>query len=112
MTAIQQDVIIEQGATFQQLWELQNKDLTSGYTFLAKFRASHTAAAAVLTVTSFTVVKSGSHTHVTGTVSALVTAALDAPANGVYDLEATKTADGSVTREAEGSFYVTPESTK
>ena len=112
MPPVQQDVIIQQGATFAQLWELQNKDLTAGYSFAAKFRSSHTATTAVLTITSFTVAKVGSHTHVTSNVAAATTAALGAPANGVYDLESTQTSTGIVTREAEGSYYITPEATK
>ena len=115
MALVQQDVIIEQGATMQTLWEIQNKDLTTGYTFSAKFRSSHTATTASITLSSPTtlvVTREGSHTHVTANYSAALTAAISAPSNGVYDLEYTQTSTGVVTRAAEGSFYVTPEATR
>lgn len=117
MSAEQLDVVIEQGATFAQLWEIQNKDLTSGYTFEAKFRTSHAATATVLTLTNsggstLLISKSGSHTHVTSDVAFATTAALTAPSNGVYDLEYTQTSTGIKTRAFEGSYYITPEATR
>lgn len=116
MSAEQLDVVIEQGATFAQLWQIWNKDLTSGYTFQAKFRTSHAATATVLSLTSaggtLVITKSGSHTHCTASVVPATTAALDAPSNGVYDIEYTQTSTGIVTRAFEGSYYVTPEATK
>lgn len=117
MSAEQLDVVIEQGATFAHMWEIQNKDLTSGYTFEAKFRTSHAATSAVLTLTnsggsSLIVSKSGNHTHVTADLSFTATAALTAPSNGVYDLEYTQTSTQVRTRAFEGSYYVTPEATR
>jgi ABC-type uncharacterized transport system fused permease/ATPase subunit len=108
---IQQDILIEQGATMDVLWDL-NKDLSTGYTFAMKLRGQHGSSSVVLSVTTFSVAKVGSNTHVIPTVSHSTTAALAAPSMGVYDLEATKTSDGSVTREAEGSYYITPEATR
>ena len=112
MSAAQLDVIIEQGSDFVQLWEIQNKDLSSGYTFAAKFRTMHAAPTAILSLTTFTVAKSGNHTHVTCRVPAATTTTLTAPTMGVYDLEATQTSTGYVSREFEGSYYITPEATK
>lgn len=112
MSAAQLDVIIEQGSDFVQLWEIQNRDLSSGYTFAAKFRTMHAAPTAIISLTSFTVAKSGNHTHVTCRVPAATTAAIAAPGMGVYDLEATQTSTGYVSREFEGSYYITPEATR
>lgn len=116
MSAEQLDVVIEQGATFSQLWEIQNKDLTT-YTFTAQFRTSHAATSTVFTLTNsgaatLIVQKVGSHTHVTADLGFAATAALTAPMQGVYDIEYTN-AGGSVrTRAFEGSFYITPEATR
>jgi len=117
MSAEQLDVVIEQGATFSQLWEIQNKDLTSGYTFEAKFRTSHGASGTVLTLSnsgaaSLIVTKSGSHTHVTADVAPVSTALLSAPSNGVYDIEYLNTGSGVKVRAFEGSYYITPEATR
>lgn len=116
MSAEQLDVVIEQGATFAQLWEIQNKDLTSGYTFEAKFRTSHAATGTVLSLTSaggtLVITKSGSHTHCTASVVPATTAAIDAPSNGVYDIEYTQTSTGIKVRAFEGSYYITPEATR
>lgn len=116
MSAEQLDVVIEQGATFAQLWEIQNKDLTAGYTFEAKFRTSHPATSAVLTLTStggtLVITKSGNHTHCTASVVPATTAALEAPSNGVYDIEYTQTSTGIKVRAFEGSYYITPEATR
>ena len=115
MSAEQVDIVIEQGATFAHLWEILEKDLTSGYTFAAKLRPQHLSTTTVLSLTSPTtlvVTKSGSHTHVTASVSATSTAALNAPSRGIYDLEYTETSTGIVTRAFEGSYYITPEATK
>ena len=119
MSAEQIDVVIEQGATFGEVWQVLNKDLTSGYTFEAKFRTSHAASSAVLTLTStpsptvtLIVTKSGNHTHLTADVPYASTAALSAPSNGVYDIEQTQTSTGIRTRIFEGSYYITPEATR
>lgn len=118
MALVQQDVIIEQGATFQQLWEIDNKQLATGYTFSAKFRPSHSSSTVLFTLSStgspatLTVAHVGQHTHVTANYAASLTAAFGAPSDGVYDLEYTQTSTSVVTRAAEGSYYVTPESTR
>jgi len=115
MTATQEDVVLEQGATFNHYWEIQNKDLTSGYTFLAKVRTQH-AGTVVFTLSSgdasLTVAKVGSHSHVTANMIPASTAALAAPAMHVYDLEYTQTSTGIVTRAVEGSMFITPEATR
>lgn len=112
MSAQQQDILIEQGATTTILWELQNKSLETGYTFAAKLRGQHSSSAVILSLTSFTAAKVGPHTHVTAVIAKSTTEGLPAPYMGVYDLEATKTSDSTVTRESEGSFFVTPEATR
>jgi hypothetical protein len=112
MSASQLDVIIEQGSDFVQLWEIQDRDLSSGYTFAAKFRTMHAASSAILTITSFTVAKSGNHTHVSCRVAGATTAALAAPSMGVYDLESTQTSTGYIERQFEGSYFTTPEATR
>lgn len=116
MSAEQLDVVIEQGATFAQLWQILDKDLTTGYTWAATFRTSHAAAGTVLSLTSaggtLVITKSGSHTHCTASVAHATTAALDAPSNGVYDIEYTQTSTGIKVRAFEGSYYITPEATR
>ena len=115
MSAEQLDIIIEQGATFSQLWEIQNKDLTTGHTFAAKFRPQHASSTTVISLTSPTslvITKSGSHTHVTASLAATATDDLTAPSMGVYDLEYTNTSTTVVTRAFEGAYFVTPEATK
>lgn len=112
MAAEQLDIIIEQGANLAQLWEVHDRDLSTGYTFAAKLRTSHAASTVVLSITSFTVAKSGNHTHISCNVAAATTANLAAPSMGVYDLEATKTSDGTVLRVYEGSYFTTPEATR
>ena len=115
MALVQQDVIIEQGATFQQLWEIPNKDLTVGYTFAAKFRSSHSSSTVLFSLsspTTLTVAKVGAHTHVTANYAASLTQNFGAPSDGVYDLEYTQTSTSVVTRAAEGSYYVTPEANR
>lgn len=116
MAASQLDVVIEQGATFAEVWQILNKDLTTGYTWSAKFRPQHASSTTVLSLTSaggtLVVTKSGNHTHVTASVNPTTTAALTAPSRGVYDIEYTETATGIVTRAVEGSYYITPEATR
>ena len=111
MSATQLDLIIDQGTTFVQLFEILDRDLSTNHSFAMKVRKSH-AGDVVLTVSTFTVAKSGNHTHVTATVSSVTTAALSAPMSCVYDLEATNTVTSVVTREFEGSAFVTPEATR
>ena len=109
---IQQDILIQQGATTSITWQLLNKNASTGYTFSAKLRGQHASSTALLTLSSFTAVHDGNHTDVTATITSAASAALSAPMMGVYDMESTLTATGAVTREAEGSFYITPEATK
>lgn len=116
MSAEQLDVVIEQGATFAQLWQILDNDLTTGYTWAATFRTSHAATGTALALTSaggtLVITKSGNHTHCTASVVPATTAALDAPSNGVYDIEYTQTSTGIKVRAFEGSYYITPEATK
>ena len=114
MAASQLDILIEQGSTFAWVFEVQNKDLTTGYTWAMKIRNQH-AGAEVISLTSPTslvIAKSGNHTHATTSVSAATTATLSAPAMHVYVIEYTQTSTGTVTRAFEGSVFVTPEATK
>ena len=108
----QLDVIIDQGANFVQTWQIDNKQLATGYTFAAKFRPQHASTTTVLSITSFTAVHSGQHTLLSCNVAAATTANLPAPSQGVYDIEYTQTSNGAVTRAVEGTYYVTPEATK
>ena len=115
MAASQLDVIIEQGSTFTQLWQILDIDLVAaGATAQAKFRPSHASGTTVLTLSTangtLTLAKSGNHTHATANVADETTALLTAPSGGVYDLE--YTISGAVTRAFEGSYYVTPEATR
>jgi hypothetical protein len=110
--AQQLDVIIEQGANFVQTWQIDNKQLATGYSFLAKFRPQHASTTTVLTINTFTAVHSGQHTNLSCNVSASTTDDLPAPSQGVYDIEYTQTSTGAVTRAFEGTYYVTPEATK
>lgn len=116
MSASQLDVIIEQGSTFAEVWQILNNDLTTGYTWAAKFRPQHASLTTVLSLTSaggtLVITKSGNHTHVTASVNPATTSALTAPSRGVYDIEYTETATGIVTRAVEGSYFITPEATK
>lgn len=113
MSAEQLDVIIEQGATFAHLWNVLDVDLTVATAVRAQFRGTHQNPSTVLSLvspTTLTVTKVGNHSHVTADVSATTTAALVAPARGVYDLEYVLA--GVTVRAFEGSYYVTPEATK
>jgi len=116
MSAEQLDVVIEQGATFAQLWQILDKDLTAGYTFAATFRTGHAASGTVLALTSaggtLVITKSGNHTHCTANVTPATTEALSAPSSGVYDIEYTQTSTGIKVRAVEGSYYITPEATR
>jgi hypothetical protein len=108
----QLDVVIDQGANFVQTWQIDNKNLATGYTFLAKFRPQHASTTTVLTINTFTAVHNGQHTNLSCNVASATTAGLTAPSQGVYDIEYTQTSNGVVTRAFEGSYYVTPEATK
>jgi hypothetical protein len=110
--AQQEDIIIEQGANLAKTWQIDNKQLATGYTFLAKFRPQHASTTTVLSINTFTAAHVGQHTNITCNVAAATTAGISAPSQGVYDIEYTQTSTGIVTRAIEGSYYVTPEATK
>jgi len=113
--AEQLDIVIEQGATFSYVFQVLNKDLTTGYTWAVQGRSQHAAASTVFasgTNATIAATKSGNHTHATVTMSYAQTAALTAPASGVYDIEYLETSSGIKTRAFEGSFYIVPEATK
>lgn len=117
MTASQIDFAIEQGTTLAYVFQVLNKDLTTGYTWSAKGRYNHGVTTTVFTTSgtanaAISAAKSGNHTHATLAMTAAQTAALDAPGYGVYDIEYTETATGTVTRAFEGTFYITPEVTR
>lgn len=114
MTASQLDFVIEQGTTLSYVFQVLNKDLTTGYTWSAQGRTQHGAPSTVFaTGTNATIAasKSGSHTHATLTITYANTAQLAAPSYGVYDIEYLENATGIKTRAFEGTFYITPEAT-
>lgn len=114
--AARYDITIEQGATFTFDLEVQNINLTTGYTVRMQGRTSHAATATVFSLTNasgITLTHSGSgHSHIIPVISATATAAISAPMAGVYDIEYQETSTGIVTRILEGTFYVTPEVTR
>jgi hypothetical protein len=110
------DITIDQGATFVFDVQVNAINLASGYTARMQGRTSHAATSTVFNLTTanggIALTHTGSHSHITITMSALTTAALTAPMAGVYDIEYEQTSTGVVTRILEGSFYVTPEVTR
>ena len=110
MTATQADILIEQGATFTLTHNVGGN--YSAATASMKGRLSHAGSVVFnLSVGSgITAVHSGSTTTFTMTLSNTATAAISAPANGVYDFEVTLS--GVTTRHLEGAWYITPESSR
>ena len=107
------DIIIEQGATFVFDLQVNDINLTSGYTARMQGRASHAATSTVFSLTTensgLALTHQGNHSHITATIGATATALLTAPMHGVFDIEYQQTSSGTVTRILQGSFFVTPE---
>jgi len=110
LTATQSDILIEQGATFTLTHSIAGN--YSAATASMKGRLSHAGSVVFnLSVGSgITAVYSGSTTPFTLTLSNTATAAISAPANGIYDFEVTLS--GVTTRHLEGAWYITPESSR
>lgn len=111
------DITIEQGATFELNLAVKTdgvlQNYTSGWTAKVQGRSSFSD-----TATIFSTAESGCATalaatspNVALTMTAVYTAALPAPASGMYDIELTHSG-GGVTRLLEGEFTITPEVTK
>lgn len=115
MPTEQRDIVINQGATFEATFHVDDVAHGVGFTVAAKFRGQHAATSAILSVSTAPQISWSSHGNHGDVIIALTpttTAALIAPYAGVYDVELTETATGYIRRVAEGSFYVTPESTR
>jgi hypothetical protein len=111
------DITIEQGASFDLNLAVKTdgvlNNYTSGWTAKAQGRVTFGSSA-----TTFSTADSGCQTtlaatspNVALTMTPVYTAALTAPAVGVYDIELTHSG-GGVTRLLEGEFTITPEVTK
>ena len=111
------DITIEQGATFELNLAVKTDDVlqnyTSGWTAKAQGRRSFSD-----TAVTFSTAESGCQTALAGTspnvaltMTPAYTAALPAPATGMYDIELTHSS-GGVIRLLEGEFTITPEVTK
>lgn len=115
MATEQRDIVINQGATFEATYHVDDVAHGVGFTVAAKLRGQHASTSAVLSLTGapqITWSSHGNHGDVVISLTPTTTAALAAPYSGVYDVELTETATGYVRRVAEGAFYVTPESTR
>jgi hypothetical protein len=116
MAAAQADLVIEQGATFNQSFQWTDSagvaiNLT-GYTGRMQIRQSITAAT---TIADLTTANGGIViTPATGTVQAVISAASTAAmsfSSAVYDLELVA-GDGTVTRLVQGSVTLSKEVTR
>ena len=111
-------ITIEQGASFALNLAVKLDgalvNYSSGYTAKAQGRESYDSAATLFSTAeaNCAIALSSTSPNVALTMTPAYTAALSAPASGVYDIEITKTSDSSVVRLIEGSFTVTPEVTK
>lgn len=115
MPTEQRDLVMNQGATFEETFHVDDVTHGLGFTVSAKFRGQHAATSAVLSLTGspqITWTSHGNHGDVVISLTPTTTAALVAPYAGVYDVELTETVSGYIRRVAEGSFYVTPEATR
>lgn len=115
MTAGRFDLVIEQGATFRQLFEWHDEcdnlvDVT-GMTAKMQIRRSFDADAPMLTLTDTDGITLGG---ALGTVLVVIadelTAGLSTQVGGVYDIEL-HSSDGSTERFIEGKFRVTAQVT-
>jgi hypothetical protein len=110
--AAEYDITIEQGATFTFAVTVTGVNLT-GYAASMQGRTQHAATTTVFALTSPSgglVITAGTNSIITVTISATATAALTAPAEGVYDLE--YSISGVVTRILQGMYRITPEVTR
>ena len=110
MTATQSDILIEQGATFTLTHAVAGNYTSATASMKGRYSHAGSVAFTLATGSGITATLSGSITTFTMTLSATSTAAISAPANGVYDFEVTLS--GVTTRHLEGSWYITPESSR
>jgi hypothetical protein len=106
--ALNEDIIIEQGATFEKVFTITNIDL-SNFSARAQGRTTHASTTTAITFTATTAYTSPNST-ITIQLTATQTAALTAPSSGVFDVEYFFGA--FVGRGVEGSYTITPEVTR
>ena len=106
--AANEDIVIEQGATFEKVFTIESTNLSS-YAARAQGRTSHASGTIAITFTAV-IAYSSPNSTITLSLTATQTAALTAPSCGVFDVEAFVGA--TVIREVEGSYTVTPEVTR
>lgn len=110
-------LLIDQGATWtaQVAWKASTGAAVplTGYTARMQLRTSHQATTTVLDLSTSTgeLVIDESGGTVTATVAPAVTAALEAPSQGVWDLVLTSPS-GVVTRLLQGRYQITPRVTR
>lgn len=110
------DLEIKQGETLSLVatWRDSNNALVNltGYTARAQGRSSYDATTTLFSLTSSSgITLGGVSGTITISMSATVTAALTAPAQGVWDLELVS-GSGVVTRLLEGDLRILPEATR
>lgn len=116
MSAVQQNITIEQGATFQLELIWKNPDTTpinlTGYTARMQVRKKHTDSTKILDLTTQNgkIVLTPLQGKINVTVPAADTEDITIK-SGVYDLEL-ESSTGIVTRLIEGCVTVTPEVTR
>lgn len=107
------DITIDQGATFTIGVQVNGINLT-GYTARMKGRPSHPSSTVIFDLatggTGIVISYSSPDSLITITMTATQTAAMTAPAVGVYDLE--YVTGSVVTRIIEGAYKITPEVTR
>jgi len=106
--AANEDIVIEQGATFEKSFTIENTNLSS-YLARAQGRTSHASGTIAITFTA-AITYLAPNSTITLSLTASQTAALTAPSCGVFDVEAYVGA--TVIREVEGSYTITPEVTR
>jgi hypothetical protein len=105
---------LRQGSTEVVAFTFTGLDLT-GFGARMKGKRRHTDTSATFDLTSAggqLAVTPGTNSVVTATFPATTTAALDAPATGVWDLECFNTTTGVVYRDVQGVYLVDAEVTK
>jgi hypothetical protein len=104
---------IRQGATETVAFTFASLDLT-GFSARMKGKKRHDSTTNVFSLTTGgggLSLTAGSNSVVTATLAATTTAAMDAPATGVWDLECFNTTTGVVHRDVQGVFLVDREVT-
>jgi hypothetical protein len=105
---VNQDIIIEQGATFEETFTITGIDLST-FSARAQGRTTHASTTTAITFVAVTAYTPPNST-ITISLTATQTTALTAPSSGVFDVEYFFGA--FVGRGVEGSYTVTPEVTR